>query len=135
MNELRTSYCKRCKAMIVFIPTGNDKYMPCDPNPVMYREDKFEKAVIYTREGKYVRCTLSCTAENYTGWGYKPHWGTCVSDDSRRRYEARQQPERTPPRTVTEKKPEPRPKPVIEESKFEQLCLFGNGERRDRHPW
>ena len=138
MKEQEATYCKNCHMLIIFIRTENGKLMPCNVNPVPYQEyDKGETSV-YTRSGKRVRCTLNCSKDNCSGYGYVPHFGSCLSNEGRKRLDGyrEQVQERKEPASIgrcvlassegsssAEKKPEPQ---------FEQMSLFG--ERRYRHP-
>ena len=129
MNEFKPLRCSRCDALIIFIRTDSGKSMPCDCNSVMYREDPNGEDRLYTKTGKLIRCSLDCDKDNYTGYGYKPHWGSCVSYEGRKRYDALKKP------PAPEPKPKEQPKlQKPEEPKFEQLCMFG-GDRRSRHPY
>lgn len=129
--ERFTTRCNKCKQLITFIRTDKGTNMPCDPTPVRYIENANGRHKVYTGAGKCVRCELGCGDTWFTGWGFVPHWGSCISGEGKKRITA-----------LSEKRPSisapppaaPIAKPLqADEPKFEQLCLFG-GERRSRHP-
>ena len=63
---MKTTTCKACGKPIVWIRTTKGKSMPCDAEPVAYKEIKGGK-------------------EKMTGVGYIPHWSTCPQANSFRK--------------------------------------------------
>lgn len=133
MNDLRQSYCKQCKALIVFIRTENGKFMPCEANPVLYLENPKGESRVFTRYGKLVTCTIVGEGEEFTGIGYKPHWGGCISSEGRRRLEGYREQAKTPTK-IPVPAPAMKAKPKQEEPKVEQMSLFTVFDTPYRHP-
>lgn len=73
----RVSYCRDCKAQIIFIRTEDGRNMPCDINMVPYKEDKNGKSQIFTRGGKRISCEVGIPVESCTAYGYIPHYKSC----------------------------------------------------------
>ena len=69
--------CKACGADIIYIPTYGGEMIPCDPDEVMYWQDRHGSNRVVTRNGEIIRCRLQGEPEKATGLGYAPHWSTC----------------------------------------------------------
>jgi ssDNA-binding Zn-finger/Zn-ribbon topoisomerase 1 len=67
--------CRGCGASIVWLQTANGKMIPCDPNPIGYREREGARGKILTRAGKIVSCDFTNNPGVETG--YMPHFATC----------------------------------------------------------
>jgi len=133
-DELRQTYCERCQALIVFIRTENGKHMPCDANPVNYRENAEGDHYVFTRYGKRVRCDIVTDNGDFTGLGYVPHWGNCLSYEGRKRMAAYNEQAKKKEEAKYRPPVKAAPAPVKrEEPKHEQMSLFG-GDRPYRHP-
>ena len=68
---MKTTTCKACGKPIVWIHTTKGKSMPCDAEPVAYKEVKGGKEKIVTPNGEVI-----------SGIGYIPHWSTCPQANS-----------------------------------------------------
>ncbi len=78
--------CKACGAEIRFIATSERKYIPCDTEPMYYRENSTGTKRIVTPNGMVLRCEYEDKPNNETtGVGYMPHWANCPEADSFRR--------------------------------------------------
>lgn len=80
--------CRGCGAPIVWIRTPGGKSMPCDPEPVHYRERSGAAGKIVTPNGTVLSCDLDVEPETATGIGYISHWSTCPQAGRFRRREA-----------------------------------------------
>lgn len=74
---MKTTTCKACGRPIVWNRTTKGKSMPCDAEPVAYKEIKGGKEKIVTPNGEVISCTFDAKPEEMTGIGYIPHWSTC----------------------------------------------------------
>ena len=74
---MKTTTCKACEKPIVWIRTTKGKSMPCDANPVAYKEEHGGKEKIVTPNGEVISGTFDAKPEEMTGIGYIPHWSTC----------------------------------------------------------
>ena len=77
--------CKKCGAPIVWIKTASGKAMPCDAEPVAYREAKGGSAKIVTPNGEVMSAEPDNDPQKNTGMGYVSHFATCPFADSFRR--------------------------------------------------
>lgn len=68
------SRCKSCGAKIIWLPTTGGKSMPCDPEPIPYREDALGSMMIVTNDGRVVRAKIDAASEAV---GYVSHFATC----------------------------------------------------------
>ena len=68
------SKCKSCGAKIIWLPTIGGKSMPCDPEPIPYREDSLGSMMIVTNDGRVVRAKIDASSETV---GYVSHFATC----------------------------------------------------------
>ena len=48
--------------------------MPCDPEPIPYREDSLGSMMIVTNDGRVVRAKIDASSETV---GYVSHFATC----------------------------------------------------------
>lgn len=69
---MKTTTCKACGKPIVWIRTTKGKSMPCDAEPVAYKEIKGGKEKIVTPNGEVISCTFDAKPEEMTGIGYIP---------------------------------------------------------------
>ena len=74
---MRSSLCRGCGQKIVWIETWKGKDMPCDPEQVVYWENRAGKSVVVTRSGEIVRADLSGPEDAAGGVGYISHFATC----------------------------------------------------------
>lgn len=74
---MRTSKCRGCGAEIIWIGTLGGKSMPCDADPVYYKEHSKGSERIVTPNGVTISCEIIDDPQNATGVGYVPHWSTC----------------------------------------------------------
>ena len=74
---IKTSKCRACGALIVWITTENGKKMPCDAYVVLYWEKEKAKGKIVTSSGRVISCELAGEPGTESGIGYIPHWATC----------------------------------------------------------
>lgn len=79
---MKTTTCKACGKSIVWIQTTKGKSMPCDAEPVAYKEVKGGKEKIVTPNGEVISCTFDAKPDDMTGIGYIPHWSTCPQANS-----------------------------------------------------
>ena len=86
---MRRGKCRGCGADIVWISTPGGKSMPCDAEPVLYREQAGAPGKIVTPNGQVLSCELDVAPENATGVGYISHFSTCPQAGQFRRKEAR----------------------------------------------
>ena len=84
-RKMKTTTCKACGKPIVWIRTTKGKSMPCDAEPVAYKEIKGGKEKIVTPNGEVISCTFDAKPEEMTGIGYIPHWSTCPQANSFRK--------------------------------------------------
>ena len=85
LKEEGEKTCKACGRPIVWIRTTKGKSMPCDAEPVAYKEIKGGKEKIVTPNGEVISCTFDAKPEEMTGIGYIPHWSTCPQANSFRK--------------------------------------------------
>lgn len=74
--------CKACGAPIIWIQMKSGKLMPCNSEPIPYKENPSGKHQFVTGQGEVV------TADIYPGsdkYGYVSHYATCPEADSFRR--------------------------------------------------
>ena len=82
----RTSVCRGCGALMIWIPTPAGKAMPCDPDQLTYWQKKGGSQKIVTPNGEVVSAELEGPPEKATGIGYRSHFATCPrSEDFRRK--------------------------------------------------
>lgn len=74
---MRIGKCRGCGAPIVWVKTLGGKCMPCDANPVVYRERAGASGKIVTPNGEVLSCDLDVDPEEATGIGYISHFSTC----------------------------------------------------------
>lgn len=74
---MRIEKCRGCGAPIVWVKTLGGKRMPCDANPVVYRERAGASGKIVTPNGEVLSCDLDVDPEEATGIGYISHFSTC----------------------------------------------------------
>lgn len=74
---MRIGKCRGCGAPIVWIGTPGGKAMPCDANPVVYRERAGASGKIVTPNGEVLSCDLDVDSDEATGIGYVSHFSTC----------------------------------------------------------
>lgn len=74
---MRRGKCRGCGANIVWISTPGGKSMPCDAEPVLYRERAGAPGKVVTPNGEVLSCELNVASDEATGAGYVPHWATC----------------------------------------------------------
>lgn len=79
---MKTTTCKACGRPIVWIRTTKGKSMPCDAEPVAYKEVKGGKEKIVTLNGEVISCTFDAEPDDMTGIGYISHWSTCPQANS-----------------------------------------------------
>lgn len=60
---MKTTTCKACGKPIVWIRTTKGKSMPCDAEPVAYKEIKGGKEKIVTSNGEVISCTFDAKPE------------------------------------------------------------------------
>lgn len=80
---MRRSRCKSCGKEIIWVKTSGGKAMPCDAEPVTYREEKGGSRKIVTPNGEILSGELTDDPDRATGIGYISHFATCP--DIRRR--------------------------------------------------
>lgn len=74
---MRRGKCRGCGASIVWIQTSAGRSMPCDAEPVSYREKAGAPGKIVTPNGMVLSCELDVQPEEATGVGYVSHFATC----------------------------------------------------------
>lgn len=74
---MRTGKCRGCGAPIVWIRTQSGKSMPCNADPVIYRQRAGAAGKIVTPNGEVLSCDFDITINQATGVGYISHWSTC----------------------------------------------------------
>ena len=77
MTQRKTSICKMCGRLIVWIKTPAGKSMPCDPDKVLYWQTPHGTHKIVTPNGEVVSAFLMGPLLKATGWGYISHFETC----------------------------------------------------------
>lgn len=82
---MRRSTCRGCGAEIIFITTGENNGIPCNPEPLKYWLDPEGRERIVTTDGKVVRAELEGMPGFETGTGYISHFATCPMADSFRK--------------------------------------------------
>ena len=82
---MRTGICRGCGATIIFIATGEQTAIPCDPEPLKYWLDPDGRERIVTPAGTVVRAELEGLPGYETGTGYICHFATCPMADKFRR--------------------------------------------------
>jgi len=85
---VRAGKCKGCGASIVWIKTPSGKSMPCNAEPVIYRERAGAPGKIVTPNGQVLSCDLDIPINQATGLGYVSHFSTCPQAEKFRRREA-----------------------------------------------
>ena len=76
------SYCKKCRAPIVWIKTPDNRWMPCDEGLVEYRAGStpdFEDYVV-NDNGEVIQCTFDFLGDP-DGLARFPHWKSCPYAD------------------------------------------------------
>lgn len=136
MNGREAIYCNRCNRLIVFIRTEKGKPMPCEASTVPYLADERGDRQILTDRGKLVRCRILAPEDkgDCTGFGYVPHFASCLSRGSRERMEAyKRQGGSGIGRGASVEKASTKPTtPIAPE--YEQLSLFAPVARQYRYP-
>ena len=84
-RQIKMARCIKCGKPIVWIRTTKGKSMPCDADPVAYREERGGKEKIVTPNGEVISGTFDAKPEEMTGIGYIPHWSTCPQANSFRK--------------------------------------------------
>ena len=74
---MKKATCRGCGAPIVWIRTAGGKSMPCDAEPVLYKERKGAAGKIVTPNGEVLSCDLDVEPDEATGIGYISHFVTC----------------------------------------------------------
>ena len=74
---MKKATCRGCGAPIVWIRTTGGKSMPCDAEPVLYKERKGAAGKIVTPNGEVLSCDLDVEPGEATGVGYISHFVTC----------------------------------------------------------
>ena len=74
---MRCEKCRGCDAEIVWIKLPSGKSMPCDADPVLYRERKGAPGKIVTQNGEVISCDIDVASDEATGVGYVSHFSTC----------------------------------------------------------
>jgi hypothetical protein len=74
---MKKGACKGCGAEIVWIRTSGGKYMPCDPEPVVYWEKSGAPGKIITPNGEVISCVFEGDMNKATGIGCVSHFSTC----------------------------------------------------------
>lgn len=74
---MRSGKCRGCGARIVWIKTIGGKAMPCDADPVAYKEKAGAPGKIVTPSGEVLSCDLDVLSKEATGIGYVSHFSTC----------------------------------------------------------
>ena len=77
--------CRSCRAKILYIETVSGKKMPCNAEPVLYKETGEGNDKVITPEGVLISCDLVTDPNEADGLGYVPHWGTCNAPDKFRK--------------------------------------------------
>lgn len=76
------SRCRSCNAEIIWIKMAGGKNMPCDANPISYRNDLRGDWVLVTQEGKVVRGVFDPDSDKI---GYTSHFATCPNANTHRK--------------------------------------------------
>lgn len=128
--------CKHCGELVIFVRTKKGKSMPCEAAQVLFIADPYGSKQILTRQGELVRGYVVERGEEADDarYGYMPHFGNCISSEARRRQEAYKRQGGSGIGDVEPKAPKKADKPEAPKAEFEQICLFGNNERRSRLP-
>ena len=84
-RNTKSGTCRGCGAPIVWIPTPGGKSMPCDAEPVQYRERKGAKGKVVTPNGEVLSADVGVAPEEATGVGYISHFATCPAAGKFRR--------------------------------------------------
>lgn len=77
--------CKSCGAEIIWIKTRNGKAMPCDAEPVPYRESFSGGMKLVTKAGDVVPGHYDGTSKDFA---FISHFATCPNANRHRRKEA-----------------------------------------------
>ena len=77
MTQRKTSICKMCGRLIVWVKTPAGKSMPCDPDTVLYWQTPGGREKIVTPNGEVVSAEFNGPYEKATGYGYISHFATC----------------------------------------------------------
>ena len=77
--------CRGCGAQIVWIKTAGGKAMPCDPEPVAYKQATLGRLKIVTQNGEVLSGDREADPDQATGLGYISHFATCPAADNFRR--------------------------------------------------
>ena len=72
--------CKGCGKKIIWIGK-----MPCDPDQIIYRQEKRGNLKVVTQNGEVLSAVLFDNPETATGIGYISHFATCPKADQFRR--------------------------------------------------
>lgn len=84
-GPMRVAKCRGCGAPIVWIRTTGGKSMPCDAEPVLYREKAGAAGKIITPNGMVLSCELDVAPCEADGAGYVSHFATCPAAEKFRR--------------------------------------------------
>jgi len=76
--------CSSCGAPLVWIPTKNGKWMPCNAGLIPYKSNPDGKQILITDWGEAVRCDLTFEGEP-TGKARMSHFATCPHSREHRR--------------------------------------------------
>lgn len=74
---MKKATCRGCGAPIVWVKTTAGKSMPCDVEPVLYKERTGAPEKIVTPNGEVLNCDLDVEPDEATGVGYISHFVTC----------------------------------------------------------
>ena len=80
--------CRSCGASIVWIKTKSGKSMPCNHEPVYYKNKGKGSDKVVTKKGEVISCEIITGSGVAEGFGYVPHWSTCNNPDRFRKKEA-----------------------------------------------
>lgn len=79
--------CHACDSPIRFIKSAkSEKLIPCDPEKISSAELKVGDRIV-TFDGK-VLTMKAVPPDGFEIFGYRPHWGSCVSPELFRRAKA-----------------------------------------------
>lgn len=76
-NKAAVKRCQACGQLIRFVRTENGKAMPCNADPVRYREGGTERVI--TSDGITKAVTIVDDEKEADGFGFIPHFADCKS--------------------------------------------------------
>lgn len=71
------SICKGCGATIIWVKSAGGKSIPCDPEPVAYKQETLGRMKIVTPNGEVISGEPQSDPNKATGIGYISHFATC----------------------------------------------------------